>query len=81
MDEDDFDSSDIEFEPPSPNAFINAGRASIATVVEHAGEDRLTSKKSCKQLAFVAASKKTEYMTHLWYARFVAYSTFALKKR
>jgi len=63
MDEDDgFDSSDMEFEAP-PNPFFNAGLTSIEAIVQDATKDRIASKKVSKQLAFVEASKKTQYMS------------------
>jgi hypothetical protein len=78
--EDDYDSSDLEFETPA-NPFASAGLKSIEEIVKHAAEDRLSSKRATKQLVFVEASKKTEYLTYLWYNRFIAFRKNDLKKR
>lgn len=78
--DDDYDSSDLEFETPA-NPFASTGLESIEAIVNHAAQDRRTSKKTTKELAFVEASKKTEYLTYLWYNRFVAFRTSTLKKR
>lgn len=68
MDQDEFNSSDIEFEP-APNEFDYAGARSIEDMLAHAVVDRLESKKASKQLLFVKCSKKTTYSNHLWYVR------------
>ena len=68
MDQDDFNSSDIEYESTT-NAFAYAGAVSMAEMLQHAVEDRLESKKRAKQLTFVRGSKKTQYINHLWYVR------------
>jgi hypothetical protein len=66
MDQDDFNSSDIEYESTT-NAFAFAGAQSMEQMLQHAVEDRLESKKRSKQLMFVRGSKKTQYINHLWY--------------
>lgn len=82
IEEDDaFNSSDLEFEPAPRNPFYKAGLSSIQAIVESAAEDRISSKKMSKQLAFVEASKKTKYMSNLWHNRFMAFYTTTLKKR
>ncbi|KFY59512.1 hypothetical protein V496_05667, partial [Pseudogymnoascus sp. VKM F-4515 (FW-2607)] len=77
--DDEYDSSDLEFEPP-PNPFESAGLESIEAIINNAAEDRVTSKKITKELIFVEASKKTEYLTYLWYNRFVAFRVNSIKK-
>lgn len=79
MDED-YDSSDLEFNPPQ-NPFASAGLESIENIINHAAEDRVSSKKTTKELIFVEASKKTEYLTYLWYNRFIAFRANSIKKR
>ena len=76
----DYDSFDLEFDTPS-NPFFAAGLQSIEAIVEHAAEDRITSKKLTKQLAFVEASKKTQYLSQLWHNRFLAFRTNVLKQK
>jgi hypothetical protein len=66
MDQADFSSSDIEFEPTDA-PFASAGAQSVKQMLEYAVEDRLTSKKRSEQLKFVRGSKKTQYMNHFWY--------------
>lgn len=39
-------------------------RESIEAIINHAADDRITSKKTTKELTFVEASKKTEYLTY-----------------
>jgi hypothetical protein len=78
--EEDYDSFDLEFDTPS-NPFFAAGLRSIEAIVEHAAEDRVTSKKLTKELGFVEASKKTQYISQLWYNRFMAFRANVLKKR
>lgn len=80
MDDDDYDSDELEFEIPQ-NPFASAGLESIEAIVNNAAEDRRSSKKMTKQLTFVEASKKTEYLSYLWYNRFVAFRANSLRKR
>lgn len=79
MDEE-YDSSDLEFEPPQ-NPFASAGLESIEAIINNAAEDRVNSKKTTKELAFVEASKKTEYLSYLWYNRLIAFRVNSIKKR
>src|SRR5947199_9974754 len=51
--EQDFNSSDLEFDDGPPNPFANAGRASIQQMLENAVADRIASKKAVKQLVHV----------------------------
>lgn len=78
--DDDYDSDDLEFETPQ-NPFAGAGLESIEAIINNAAEDRRSSKKATKELAFVEASKKTEYLSYLWYNRFVAFRVNSIKKR
>lgn len=80
MAEEEYDSSDLEFDAPS-NPFFSAGLASIEAIIDYSAEDRIRSKKLTKTLGFSEASPKTEYMTALWYNRFVAFRLHSLKKR
>lgn len=76
--EDDFDSSDIEFEA-RPTKFPNLGQKSIRAIVDQAVEDRITSKRVSKTLTHAEASPKTEYRTQLWSNRFMAFREHTLK--
>jgi hypothetical protein len=80
MDDDDFNSSDLEFES-HPNPFFSAGASSIQAIIDQATEDRIQSKRATKMLAFAEASPKTEYLTALWSNRFLAFVKYTLKKR
>lgn len=40
-------------------------RESIEAIINHAADDRITSKKATKEFTFVEASKKTEYLSYL----------------
>jgi hypothetical protein len=80
MAEEDYDSSDLEFDAPT-NPFFSAGLASIEAIIDFSAEDRIRSKKLTKTLEFSEASPKTEYLTALWYNRFVAFRLHSPKKR
>ena len=77
----DFNSSDIEFEPAPRNPFAEAGKASIEAIISNAVEDRLTSKKTSKQLTNVHGCKKTQYIDTLWYQRFTTFRQHTLKAK
>jgi hypothetical protein len=76
---DDLNSSDIEFEPPPPNPFLNAGKDSILAMREYAIEDRVESKKQAKQLGFVKGTGRTQYLHALWYNRFCSFREHTLR--
>ncbi|KAK9242478.1 hypothetical protein V1506DRAFT_78562 [Lipomyces tetrasporus] len=78
MDQDDFNSTDIEYEPAT-DAFAYAGAQSVEQMLQHAVEDRLESKKRSKQLTFVHGSKMTQYINRLWYNRFTSFRAMVLK--
>jgi hypothetical protein len=78
MEDNDFNSSDIEFED-APKPFSYAGNASIREIIDHAFEDRIASKKASKQLTNVKINKKTEYKSVLWYQRFETIREYSLK--
>jgi hypothetical protein len=80
MAEEDFNSSDLEFEALS-NPFFSAGLASVQAIIDNAAEDRIRSKKLTKTLRLSEASPKTEYMTTLWHNRFMAFRSHSLKKK
>lgn len=50
MDEEGYDSSDIDFGPPPVNPFASAGRKSIQAIIEHAEVDRVNSEKMVKRV-------------------------------
>lgn len=74
------DSSDVEFEAPMPKLNKNAGQASIARLVQDAEQDRLTSKKTVKQLTFGSGAKTTQYQQSLWVNRFEVFREHTLKQ-
>jgi hypothetical protein len=76
----DFNSSDMEFEPPPQNPFHQAGQASILKLIDHAFEDRVASKRAVKQLTNVKGSPKTQYMRALWWNRFNTFRQHTLNK-
>lgn len=64
-------SSDIDFQPAIPKTSgRHVGQASIASVIEHAAEDRTTSKKTVKQLEFGHGAPGTRLIQELWVTRF-----------
>jgi hypothetical protein len=77
--DDDFNSSDVEFDGPPPNPWAKAGAASIQEMLDHAIEDRLASKKASKALTLQAENPKTEYQDSLWLNRFHPFRTGTLK--
>lgn len=80
MSSQDFNSSDVEFAPASPKLPTHLGKKSIEKIIEDAGEDRLTSKRTAKQLAFGHGAIGTRLMQSLWVQRFEAFRKHTLKK-
>lgn len=75
----DFNSSDIEFEDESPVLTDRLyGQASIDKMIASAQEDRLSSKKSFKQLKFNAKAPGTQATQSLWVRRFEAFREHVL---
>lgn len=81
MDNDDFNSSDVEFEDAPQAPFSRAGHASIAEIIDHAFEDRIASKKASKQLINRKVNDKTGYKSTLWYRRFETVREHTLKTK
>ncbi|KAF4631385.1 hypothetical protein G7Y89_g6747 [Cudoniella acicularis] len=79
IEDDVFNSSDIEFDAPPPNPFAGAGKASIEAIIEHALTDRIDSKKFSKQLTFTKGRPGTQYRNALWYNRFQSFRVSALR--
>lgn len=69
---DDFNSSDIEFEP-APALYPNAGRASIELMIRNAESDRITSQRAVEQLRFGHGAPATRTIQSLWVTRFNAF--------
>ena len=65
MDEDDFNSSDLEVDQV-PDRFEDAGAKSIESMLEDAFKSRVETNKDSKKLTFVRGSVKTQYMNALW---------------
>jgi hypothetical protein len=80
MDDDPFNSSDLEFEAPV-NPYANAGVKSMQAIIDMSVKDRISSKKTVKTLRMVAANPKTDYIIALWYNRFTHFQTHTLKQR
>lgn len=72
MVDDDFNSSDLEFEAPA-NPYSRAVADIIDAIIISAAGDRISSKKTSKTLTLHESSPKTEYLTALWYNRFTAF--------
>lgn len=66
----DFNSSDVEFEAAPSKNTGRPGLASIARIVQDAESDRLTSKRTVKQLQFGRGSPGSRYDQELWVGRF-----------
>ncbi|KAK4506430.1 hypothetical protein PRZ48_000162 [Zasmidium cellare] len=80
MADDDLNSSDIEFEPAQPKLYAKAGQASIERLIQNSAQDRLTSKKRVKQLAYGRGAPSTRRTQSLWVNRFEAYRQHTLKQ-
>ncbi|KAK9246717.1 hypothetical protein V1506DRAFT_505362 [Lipomyces tetrasporus] len=77
----DFNSSDVEFEPaPSKASGRRPGQASIAKIIEEASNDRLSSKRTLRQLQFGHGAPGTRENQELWVERFNAFRRFTLKQ-
>ncbi|KAK9239336.1 hypothetical protein V1525DRAFT_417743 [Lipomyces kononenkoae] len=77
----DFNSSDIEFEPvPSKASARRPGQASIAKIIEEASNDRLSSKRALRQLQFGRGAPSTRKVQELWVERFNAFRRFTLRQ-
>ena len=76
-DGDDFDSSDLDFEQDGPRR-PNLGQASIEKIIASAQEDRLSSKRTVRQLDWHATAPGTSSARSLWVQRFEAFREHAL---
>lgn len=75
-DADDFNSSYIEFTPPLPSRYANAGRKSIEEMIKHAEEDRVQLKARDARLE----KEKIEPDPDTWYGRFTVFRTVTLQQ-
>jgi hypothetical protein len=66
----DFNSSDIEFEPPAATRRPGPGQASIEQIITRASEFRLSSKKTVKQLELNTGAPGTRENQERWVTRF-----------
>jgi hypothetical protein len=74
-------SSDLEFEAPAiDKRNPTAGQASIDAIIANAASDRITSKKTAKQLQFGRGAPGTRDHETLWVRRFEAFREHALKQ-
>lgn len=78
----DFNSSDLEFdEDPVPAAgHRRPGQASIDKMIADAEKDRISSKKTVKQLKLHSAAPGTEKSRSLWITRFNAFREHVLRQ-
>ncbi|PVH99893.1 hypothetical protein DM02DRAFT_413875 [Periconia macrospinosa] len=79
LNDDDYDSSDIEVPPTNttPKVF---GKASIDRIIDNAKEDRRSSKIAFKTLALTHNSPGAEYASSLWVSRFQAFREHTLRQ-
>ncbi|KAJ6103258.1 hypothetical protein N7486_005685 [Penicillium sp. IBT 16267x] len=77
---DDFNSSEIEFEPSIDKRNNRIGQKSIDAIIAHAPEDRISSKRRLKQLQFGHGAPGTRMHQDLWVRRFQTYREHALGK-
>jgi hypothetical protein len=77
---DDFNSSDIEFEPVLVKGKQKRGQRSIQEIIEHADEDRISSKKAIKSLEFGRGAPGTIDMAQHWVQRFNAFRQSTLRR-
>lgn len=70
-DDDEFNSSDGDFSVPGsrPEKSVILGEASVKSIVAHAEEDRILSKRRVENLTYHAREPTTQYMTELWKTR------------
>lgn len=73
-------SSDIEFTPPKPNPYANAGRRGLEKLKSNAEADRIQSKKASKNLQLTTGTPEKQYKLSLWYNRFKAFQEAVLLK-
>lgn len=73
-------SSDVEFEPAPTKSKGPRGQASIARIIEEADTDRLSSKRTVKQLQFGHGSPGTRANQDLWIQRFNTFRQVTLKQ-
>ncbi|KAG6368010.1 hypothetical protein INS49_002210 [Diaporthe citri] len=65
----DFNSSDLEFDDnpiPAAAGYRRPGQASINKMIANTRQDRISSKKTIKQLQFQAAAPSTQKFQALW---------------
>ena len=68
--DDDFNSSDIEFEPPANDKGAKKrGEASIAAIIANAASDRISLKKTVRTLQFGRGAPQTMKNQQLWVQR------------
>jgi len=77
---DDFNSSDIEFETVVKKGKRKRGERSIQAIIEHAEEDRISSKRTVKTLEFGKGAPGTIAISHLWVQRFTAFREYTLRQ-
>jgi len=76
MDED-FNSSDLEFEP-ADDSLARLGARSIAAIIDDAFADRVKSKRMSKQLQFTKGAPGTVQTNATWMNRFVSFQIHTL---
>lgn len=80
MEDDDFNSSDLELPDAQPNPHAHRGAQSIKSMIESAFQDRRDSKLQSKMLQDSAGAPGTVIARNTWANRFDWFRTHTLKK-
>ncbi|EAT82046.1 hypothetical protein SNOG_10652 [Parastagonospora nodorum SN15] len=78
--DDDFDSSDLEFDAPAPDRFSSAGSKSITAIKKNASALRIESKLAVKQLQSVHGAPGSRRQRSQWARTWEAFFKEVLKK-
>jgi hypothetical protein len=81
LDDDDFNSSDIELPEPPSNPYAHFGQESIEKLLDRATEHRIMTKVQVKQLSDNTGAITTLNGRQLWNNRFKAFCQATLKHK
>lgn len=81
MEDDTFNSSDIEMGPPPPSRWAHLGKQSIESIVANATADRLSSKNVSQHLENVTGAPGTIKLRNRWLNLFESFCKETLKHR
>lgn len=79
--DEDFNSSDVEIPETGPSKSRQIGKTSLDTILAHAEEDRILSKRQEKTLSYHAAAPTTQQVVDLWSVRLQSFMTNTLRLR